>query len=68
MAAALRLNPGTAINLEGVHDFCRERLARFKIPKHIRIVDAFPLTASGKVQKYRLRQSHEAELKATAEA
>jgi len=67
VAAALRLHPGTTIDLDGVHDFCHERLARFKIPKHLRIVDGFPLTASGKVQKYRLRQAHEAELKSTLE-
>ena len=42
--------------------FCRERLARFKVPRFIRIVDAFPLTASGKIQKFRLREQHEAEL------
>jgi fatty-acyl-CoA synthase len=32
------------------------RIARFKIPAHLRVVDAYPLTASGKVQKFRLRE------------
>ena len=62
VAAALRLQPGATIDAEEVQAFCRERLARFKVPRFIRIVDAFPLTASGKIQKFRLRELHEAEL------
>ena len=62
VAAALRPHPGAVIDTEDVQAFCRDRLARFKIPRHIRIVDAFPLTASGKIQKFRLRELHEAEL------
>jgi fatty-acyl-CoA synthase len=64
VAAALRLHPGMTLDLKDVRAFCRDRLARFKIPHFIRIVDAFPLTASGKIQKFRLRESHEAELNA----
>jgi len=63
VAAALRLHPGATIDLEDVQVFCRDRLARFKVPKFIRTVDAFPLTASGKIQKFRLREAHERELK-----
>ncbi|MBM3806891.1 MAG: AMP-binding protein [Acidimicrobiia bacterium] len=59
VAAALRLHPGVSIEPDAVQAFCRERLARFKVPRFIRIVEAFPLTASGKVQKFRLRESHE---------
>ena len=64
VAAALRLHPGKAIDDADVQSFCRERLARFKVPRFIRVVDAFPLTASGKIQKFRLREMHESELKA----
>jgi len=62
VAAALRLHPGAAIAAEEVQNFCRDRLARFKVPKFVRTVDAFPLTASGKIQKFRLREAHEREL------
>lgn len=62
VAAALRLHPGASVEIEDVQAFCRDRLARFKTPRFIRIVDAFPLTASGKIQKFRLRESHEVEL------
>ena len=63
VAVALRLHPGASIDPEALQAFCRDRLARFKVPKYIRVVEAFPLTASGKIQKFRLREMHEAELK-----
>ena len=66
VAAALRLHPGRAIDPEEVRSYCRERLAKFKVPRFIKCVDGFPLTASGKIQKFRLREAHEAELKETA--
>jgi fatty-acyl-CoA synthase len=62
VAAALRLHPGAAIDAADVQAFCKERLAKFKIPRFIKVVDAFPLTASGKIQKFRLREAHEKEL------
>ena len=62
VAAALRLHPGSTIDIDQVRAFCHDRLAKFKIPRFIRIVDGFPLTASGKIQKYRLREVHEAAL------
>jgi acyl-CoA synthetase (AMP-forming)/AMP-acid ligase II len=43
--------------------FCQERLARFKVPRFVRIVDGFPMTASGKIQKFKLREIHEAVLR-----
>ena len=63
VAAALRLHPGASIVLEEVQAFCRERIAKFKVPRFIKTVDAFPLTASGKIQKFRLREAHESELR-----
>ncbi|MDR1374856.1 MAG: AMP-binding protein [Treponema sp.] len=43
------------ISDEDVRDFCRGQISRFKIPKYIFFVDSFPLTSSGKIQKYLLR-------------
>ena len=68
VAAAIRLKPAAAIDLEEARAFCRERLARFKVPQFIRVVDGFPMTASGKIQKFRLREQHEAELQRIAPA
>jgi fatty-acyl-CoA synthase len=62
VAAAVRLNPGASIDAADVMRFCQDRLARFKIPRAIRCVESFPMTASGKIQKFKLREIHEAEL------
>jgi fatty-acyl-CoA synthase len=65
VAAAIRVHAGASIDADEVMRFCQDRLARFKIPRHVRIVDGFPMTASGKIQKYKLRELHEAELTAS---
>jgi fatty-acyl-CoA synthase len=48
--------PGADVTAGDVKDFCRGRIARYKVPKYIAFVDRFPLTASGKVQKYKLQE------------
>jgi len=68
VAAAIRPRAGKSVDTADVASFCRDRLARFKIPRFVRLVDAFPLTASGKIQKYKLREAHEEELRAIAAA
>jgi fatty-acyl-CoA synthase len=60
VAAAIRPLPGASIDADEVMRFCQERLARFKVPRYVRMVDEFPMTASGKVQKFKLREMHEA--------
>jgi len=44
------------MNEKVVRDFCRGQISRFKIPKYVFFVDGFPLTSSGKIQKYLLRE------------
>jgi fatty-acyl-CoA synthase len=63
VGAAIRLQSGAAIGAHEVIEFCEERVARFKVPRHLRFVETFPMTASGKIQKFKLREMHEAELK-----
>lgn len=46
----------TAIRVEDVRAFCKGKLAWHKVPRYIAFVDAFPMTASGKIQKYKLRE------------
>jgi fatty-acyl-CoA synthase len=41
---------------EEIRDFCRGRIAHFKVPQYIRFVEEFPMTVTGKVQKYRIRE------------
>jgi fatty-acyl-CoA synthase len=47
--------PGAALGEEDVRDACRGKISRFKIPRYLFFVDSFPMTASGKIQKYKLR-------------
>ncbi len=47
---------GATITEEDVRDFCRGQIANFKIPRYVFFVDGYPMTASGKVQKYKLRE------------
>lgn len=62
VAAAVRLKAGATATEEELRDFCQGKIARFKVPKYVRFVSDFPMTASGKIQKFRLREMHEQEL------
>ncbi|WP_019176334.1 AMP-binding protein [Methanomassiliicoccus luminyensis] len=50
------LYPHVQMTPEDVQDFCRGQIAFYKIPKYVAFVDSFPLTASGKIMKYKLRE------------
>ncbi len=52
---------GAELDEEGIRRYCEGRIARYKVPRHIRFVDAFPLTVTGKVQKFRMREQEIAE-------
>ncbi|MBU5210106.1 AMP-binding protein [Heyndrickxia oleronia] len=47
---------GESITIEEVRDYCKGKIARHKIPRFVEITDSYPMTASGKIQKYRLRE------------
>ena len=47
---------GATITEEDVQDFCRGKIANFKVPRHVFFLDGYPMTASGKIQKYKLRE------------
>ena len=61
VAAAIKLKQGESATQDEIRQFCDGHIARFKIPRLIRFVDSFPMTASGKVQKFKLREMHIAE-------
>jgi fatty-acyl-CoA synthase len=56
LCAWIRLYEGASLSQEEIVSFCRGQIAHYKIPQHIRFVDAFPMTVTGKVQKYIMRQ------------
>jgi fatty-acyl-CoA synthase len=47
---------GEDLSEEEIRDFCKGRIAHYKVPKYVRIVDAFPTTVTGKIQKFRIRE------------
>jgi fatty-acyl-CoA synthase len=50
------LRPGAQADAETLKAFCRGAIAHYKVPRHVVVCDAFPMTVTGKVQKYRLRE------------
>ena len=63
LCAWIVLRPDAKLDEEGVREFCRGQIAHYKVPRYIRFVDAFPMTITGKVQKFRMREVMKQELK-----
>ena len=62
LCAWIILRPGIEASDEDIRGFCRGQIAHFKIPRYIKFVDSFPTTATGKVQKYLMRERMSREL------
>jgi fatty-acyl-CoA synthase len=45
-----------SVTEEEIREFCRSQIAHYKVPRYVRFMDSFPLTVSGKVQKYLIRE------------
>jgi fatty-acyl-CoA synthase len=60
VGAFIRKAPGIELSEADVKEYCRARAARYKCPAHVLFVDAYPTTASGKIQKYKLREQAKA--------
>lgn len=54
--AAIILKKGMNMTEEEVRDFCQNKIANYKIPKYVKFVVAYPMTASGKIQKFKMRE------------
>jgi fatty-acyl-CoA synthase len=68
LVACVRLRVGASCGDEDVREFCRGRIAHFKVPRYVRFVDEFPMTVTGKVQKFKMRDAAVEELGLEAEA
>ncbi len=62
LCAWIRLKPGEMANADEIIAFCRGQIAHYKIPRHIRFVDALPMTVTGKIQKFLIRKQMTEEL------
>jgi fatty-acyl-CoA synthase len=56
LCAWIQLKPGTSSTEEEVREFCKDQIAHYKIPRYIRFVSEFPMTVTGKVQKFAMRE------------
>ncbi len=54
--AFIQLKEGQSVTEEELKEYCQGQIARYKIPRYIAFIDSYPITASGKIQKYKLRQ------------
>jgi fatty-acyl-CoA synthase len=57
VAAAIKKRQGSDLTEEDVKEYCRENIARYKVPHYVDFVEDYPMTASGKIQKYKLREA-----------
>ncbi len=62
LCAWIVLKPGAELTVEDVRGFCQGQIAHYKIPRHIKFVEGFPTTVTGKVQKFAMREAMIAEL------
>jgi fatty-acyl-CoA synthase len=56
LCAWIRLKTGATATEDSIKAYCRGGITRFKIPRHIRFVDSYPMTVTGKVQKFVMRE------------
>ncbi|QSV44509.1 AMP-binding protein [Geobacter benzoatilyticus] len=54
--AAVILKKGVEMTEDEIRDYCRGKIANYKIPKYVKFVEGYPMTASGKIQKFKLRE------------
>ncbi len=62
LCAWVKLKPGSTATAEEIRQFCRCQLAHYKVPRHVKFVETFPQTVTGKIQKFKIRQQMIAEL------
>jgi fatty-acyl-CoA synthase len=62
LCAWVKLRPGAELTGEDVREFCAGKIAHYKIPRYVRFTEEFPMTVTGKVQKFKMRETSVAEL------
>jgi fatty-acyl-CoA synthase len=62
LCAWVKLRPGSELTAEQVREFCVGKIAHYKVPRYVRFTDQFPMTVTGKVQKFKMRATSVEEL------
>ncbi len=68
LCAWIKIRAGSTLSAEEVKAFCKDQIAHYKVPRHIRFVDEFPMTVTGKMQKFVMREAMITELGVIAAA
>jgi len=66
VCAWIQTEEGETLTAEEVKEYCKGQITHFKVPKHIRFVDEYPMTVTGKIQKYKMSDLMAAELEQAA--
>ncbi len=67
VCACIRLHEGVSTTEDEIRNFCQGSIAHYKVPRYVRFVDSFPMTVTGKVQKYLIRETLQAQLRLSEE-
>jgi fatty-acyl-CoA synthase len=62
LMAWIKLKQGASVTPDAIREFCKGKIAHFKVPKYIKFVADFPMTVTGKIQKYKMREESIKEL------
>lgn len=62
----IRLKPNVKLTQDEVIEFCRGKIAYFKVPKYVKFVDGFPINANGKIQKMKMLEQMKKEMEGDA--
>jgi len=57
LCAWVRLREGASLTLDDMQAYCRGKIAHYKIPRYLQITDEFPMTVTGKIQKFKMREA-----------
>ena len=63
----MKLKAGVEASADEIRDFCEGQIAHYKIPRYVKFVDSFPMTVTGKIQKYLMREEMVRELRVLEE-
>ena len=67
ICAWVKLRDGETATAEEIREFCKGQIAHYKIPRYVEFVDAFPMTVTGKIQKFVMREQTIGKLGLTAQ-
>jgi fatty-acyl-CoA synthase len=57
LCAWIRLKAGASVTADEIRQYCKSKLAHYKVPRYVEFVDSFPQTVTGKIQKFKIRES-----------